>query len=220
MIAAELISGKLFPLKKSDSIKIAMEIMNEQNIAMLPVIDQGKHMGYVGTSDIMDVTPQSKSISHYINAQLVSKVFAGMHLFEVIKVFGECNSSTLSVVDEEDNFVGIIAAKELIRKIAEMNSFFEQGSIVILQMGLNDYTLSEISRICEHNDNKILSLFISGPDANRNIQVHIKLSGTEIKSLIATFERFNYTVFASYQSEEDVLGLKFRYDHLMKYLDL
>jgi hypothetical protein len=56
-------------------------------------------------------------------------------------------------------------------------------------------------------------------DAENNVQVSLKYNITDLKYIIATFERFNYqVVFSSQQTDEDDASNK-RYDWLIKYLN-
>lgn len=220
MQAINYISSRLFPLKKTDTIQVALEILNENNVAFLPVVDEGKHLGYICTSDIMDVKPKSKKIADYINTAVAAKIYSNQHLFEVVKVFSEVNSTVISVVDPNEEFVGIITAKDLIRHIASFNGFQEHGSILTLEMGMQDYSLSEIARLVEYNNAKIVNVYLDTDDKAHTLQVHLKLNTRDLKAIIATFERYNYKVLASYFNEDDISGLKTRYDILMKYLDI
>lgn len=220
MVAGQLLSTKLFPLKITDSCGKALDLMNEFDIAFLPVVDNNKHLGYIAASDLLGEDPD-ESILAKTNSAVVSKVYENQHLFDIITIFSEINSSTLSVVDMEDNFIGIISAKELVNKMASLNAFSQHGSIITIEVPANSYSMSEISRIIEYNNAKILSLYVNGvADAPTQLQVNIKLNTTDIKSVVATFERYGYPIVASFFRENDSEDMKNRFDSLMKYLDI
>lgn len=220
MIAKQLLSQRLFPLKITDTCGKALDLMNESDIAFLPVVNGDKHIGYVGVSDLLDADAD-EPIDNYINKAVVSKVHINQHFFEIITIFSEINSSTISVVDDEDKFVGIIAAKELVNKLASINAFSQPGSIITLEVPSISYSLSEISRIIEYNNAKILSLYVNTvEDAPAQLQISIKLNTSDIKSVLATFERYGYPIVASYFREVDDDSLNDRYNSLMKFLDI
>lgn len=220
MLANQLVSSKFFPLKITDTCGKALDILNEFDIAYLPVIDGSKHIGYLAVSDILG-RDEEKTIEPYINKEVVSKVYPHQHLFEVIRTFSEISSPTLSLVDEEDNFMGIITAQELLEKLASLTAISQPGSILTLEVSANNYTLSEISRIVEYNDAKILALYVSANvETPTRVQVTIKLNTTAIKSVVAAFERYGYQIVASYTGNTDTEDLKSRYQSLMKYLDI
>lgn len=220
MIAKQLVSNRLFPLKTSYNCGKALDLLNEFDIAFLPVVDNDKHLGYVSVSDLLDAD-RNEAILAYTNSAVVSKVYEYQHLFDVITLFSEINSSTLSVVDKDDKFIGIISAKELINKMAALNAFSQQGSIITIEVPAISYSLSEISRLIEYNNAKILSLYVNSVENEQTLlQVSIKLNTTDVKSVIAAFERYGYPIVASYFREADSDDLKNRYDSLMKFLDI
>ncbi|KAB2916231.1 MAG: CBS domain-containing protein [Bacteroidetes bacterium] len=220
MLAGQLLSGRLFPLKISDSCGKALDLMNEFDIAFLPVVDGDKHLGYASASDLLDADPDDNILTK-TNSAVVSKVYENQHLFDIITIFSEISSSVVSVVDINDRFLGILSAKELINKMASLNAFSQPGSIITLELPAISYSMSEISRIVEYNNTKILSLYVNTvEDAPAQLQVHIKLNTTDIKSVVATFERYGYTIVASYYREYDTEDMKNRFDSLMKYLDI
>lgn len=220
MLAGQLLSGRLFPLKISDSCGKALDLMNEFDIAFLPVVDGDKHLGYVAASDLLDADSNDNILTK-TNSAVVSKVYENQHLFDIITIFSEISSSVVSVVDINDRFIGILSAKELINKMASLNAFSQPGSIITLELPAISYSMSEISRIVEYNNTKILSLYVNTvAEAPAQLQVHIKLNTTDIKSVVATFERYGYTIVASYYREYDTEDMKNRFDSLMKYLDI
>ncbi|MBI1221594.1 MAG: CBS domain-containing protein [Bacteroidetes bacterium] len=219
MLARDFISNKLIPLKSNDSVQMALELMNEMNVAYLPVVDKEKVMAYVSVGEIMDVKPKSKKLEGLISSHPAARIVESQHLFEVIRLFALIPSTVVAVVDAEDNFVGIISAKELIRQMAHFSGFLEAGGILSLNIGIRDYSLAEIARLVEYNNAKILSVHLQAIEERRRILVHLKLNTTDLKSLVATFERYNYQVVASYSNDEDNGDLKDRYNLLMRYLD-
>jgi acetoin utilization protein AcuB len=107
----------------------------------------------------------------------------------------------------------------LLSHFASSLSVQEPGAIIVLEMSVNDFVLSEIARIVESNDTKILSLFIHSEKDTMQMQVHLKLNKKDVSALIQTFVRFNYTIMAYFDANDDIDDLRKRYDALMKYLN-
>ena len=79
--------------------------------------------------------------------------------------------------------------------------------------------MSEISRLVESNDAKVLySDIISIPDSEK-IKVTIKLNKTDLTRIIQTFNRFGYTITASFHKNEYEEDLRKRYDGFLRYLN-
>lgn len=219
MLAEEILSNKLFPLKPTDSVKMALELMHEMNVAYLPVVEGVNLVGYISLSELMDVKSKTTKIGALLPVGLPPSIPGNQHLFEVIRVFANIPSTTLAVVNSEGEFTGIISAKELVRQMASFSGFLEAGSVISLEMGVRDYSLSEIARIVEYNNAKVLGVHLQASEKDRQILVHLKLNTSDLKSLVATFERYNYRVIASYYNEDDQGALRDRYNLLMRFLD-
>jgi hypothetical protein len=113
-----------------------------------------------------------------------------------------------------------VTLEDTLKFFAQTASFTESGSIIVLEVTKHDYALSNIARIAESENVIILSLFItSRPDSSR-LDVTLKLNSQNSRNLLATFERHNYTVKASFNEVEYLDSLKERYDGLMTYLNV
>ena len=94
------------------------------------------------------------------------------------------------------------------------------GGILVLEQHQNDYSITQIAQIIESNDAKILSLYIRSPEDSMKVEVIIKINRTELASIIQTFERFNYTIKASFMDEDDMDSYySSRFDSFMRYLN-
>ena len=97
----------------------------------------------------------------------------------------------------------------------------QPGGIIILELNVNDYTLTEIAQIVEGNDAKILSMYVSSPEESMLMNVTLKINTTDITSIIQTFNRYNYKIKASYMESDELESLlQNRYDEFMKYLSI
>jgi len=79
--------------------------------------------------------------------------------------------------------------------------------------------MSEIARIIEESNAKILSSYITSVPDSTKMELTIKVNKNEIDGIISDFERFEYKIMASYQesgSQEDMMQ---RYESLMRYLN-
>jgi len=95
------------------------------------------------------------------------------------------------------------------------------GSVIVLEMNANDYSLAHIARIVEDNDAKILSSHVTSVPNSFKIEVTLRINQTDLTSIIQSFQRFDYTIKASFQGsnrQDDVL--RKNYDHFMLYLNV
>ena len=101
-----------------------------------------------------------------------------------------------------------------------MLSLDKQGGLIILEMSINDYSLTEIANIVESNNVKVLNMVVMNHPESTLIDVVLKLNTNEPGGVIQTFERYDYQVKAVIDEEFDKDELKERYNSLMKYLNI
>jgi hypothetical protein len=125
------------------------------------------------------------------------------------------------VLEDDKKYLGLITQTDLLHKVADFSALKNPGSIIELEFNFNDYSLSEIARIVEGNNAKILGLYISSPADSMKMNITIKLNTTEITSILQTFNRFNYEIKGSFQQNDDMESLLHnRYELFMKYLSI
>lgn len=96
-----------------------------------------------------------------------------------------------------------------------------ENSIIILEVPLIDYTLTEIARIVESNNVHIMALNTTPMSGGEDLLVSLKLDTDDITPLLRSFERFNYNVAYYFMKEGEVTDTqKNRLDELMYYLEM
>ena len=101
-----------------------------------------------------------------------------------------------------------------------MSAIEENGGLIILELNINDYSLAEIGQIVESNDSKVLSSYVTSHSDSTKLELTIKINKTNIADIIQTFNRYGYTVKASYQDSDYSDDMKDRLDYLMNYLKI
>jgi acetoin utilization protein AcuB len=115
---------------------------------------------------------------------------------------------------------GVVTQEDLLNYFATTFSFTEPGSILVLEINKRDYSLAEVARIVESENAVILSTFITSRPESLKMEVTIKINLQNIQPIIATFQRFDYLIKASFNEAEYMDSLKDRYDSLMTYLNI
>ncbi|HRG60187.1 MAG TPA: CBS domain-containing protein [Bacteroidia bacterium] len=220
MYARELISDDIPPLKTSDTGERALAWMDEFRVSHLPIVNNVDFLGLISESDILDFNSASEPIGgHSLNLSR-PYVFDYQHTYDVLKVMSSLKLTVIPVLNDKDQYLGLIHLSTLLQHFAEMASMKESGGLLILELNLHDYSLSEIARIVESNDAKILSLYISSHIDSTKLEVTIKINRTDLSSIIQTFNRYNYIIKASFHQSEYVDDLKDRFDSFMSFLNI
>lgn len=105
------------------------------------------------------------------------------------------------------------------------NNFLElsstEDSMVVIEVPLIDYSLTDIARIVESNNAHVMSLFVLPIADGNTLIISIKLNLIDVSPVLMSFERFNYKVLY-YKMKEGVVTdtHKERLDELLYYLDM
>jgi len=220
MIAKDLISGAVLPLKASDTGLIAMHWFDEFRVSHLPVVGDSQLIGLISEDDIFAAGSFEEPIWNFqLQLQNVS-ILQTRHIYEAMKLFADYKLTTLPVIDEKGLYLGVITLADLVEKMAATAAVSNPGGILVLELNANDYSLVEVSRIIEENDTKILSLYVSSPADSTRLELTLKLNRIDIQPVIQSFIRHDYTIKASFFESDYFDNLRERYDLLMTYLNV
>jgi acetoin utilization protein AcuB len=220
MLAKELITDEVPPLKPTDNAQKVLHWMEDFHITHLPVVDKREFVGMVSYADVLDLNDTEKTIGESNITMLKAFVKEDFHVFDVLKVFSNYNISAVAVVGNDEKYAGVITNNSLIHKIANMPFVHEPGGIIILEMNTRDYSLSQIAQIIEGNDAKVLNMHINAHPDTTKIEVTLKVNKEELSPILQTFTRYNYTVKATFHQQNFNDDLKRRYDQFIHFLNI
>ena len=221
MVAIDLISDLIPPLKTSDTGQTALNWMETFRISHLPIVNNQDFLGLISDSDIYDMNQPEEPIGNHELTLLKPYVEDNQHLFEVIGLAARLKLTVIPVLDNQNHYKGVITTNDLIRHIAGISSMDQPGGIIVLEMIERDYSLSQISQIIESNNAKVLSMYITSPSESTRLEVTLKVNTTDLLAVIRTFERYNYDV-KTWITTNDSLDRFYseRFDLFMKYLNM
>jgi acetoin utilization protein AcuB len=218
MIAQQLISDVIPPLKTSDTIQKVLERMAEFRVNHLPIVNENQVLGLVSDEDLIEVQDYESPVGSVKLSISNACVNQAQHIYDVIRIFAEKRLTLLPVVDEHKNYLGVISINSIVEYIANLTSVKEPGGIIVIEINNRDNSLAHISQIVESNNAQVLSSYITSfPDSTR-LEITLKLNRTDISAIVASFLRYDYTVVATYNDLKADAGSSDRYDQLMNYL--
>lgn len=220
MQANELISSSIITISPESHGEEVLKNMDELKITHLPVVNKNTYFGLISENEILDWESSNELIKDHIYTLASPHVFESQHLFDIIKVLEENSLSIVPVLNKKNEYLGAISNKKLLYTIAKSSSVKSIGSIIVLEINQNDYNMTEISRIIESNNTKILSSYITSITESTKIELTLKLNKTDIKDVINDLERFKYKLMASFSESSDHSYFVDRYEMLMRYLKL
>ncbi len=219
MVAENLISSAVLPLRTSDTGKLAIASMENFNVRHLPIVNDRQLLGVVSEDDLL-IHNSNEPIGSYTLSLIRPYVKKSDHLYEVMRLLAEHHLTIIPVVDEEGNYLGVVSLEDVLNYFAKTAAFSEAGSIIVLEFQLRSYSLAEIARLVEAEGASILSTFVTSHPDSSTVEVTLKINRQDIHSILNAFDRFGYEVKASFNEEEYLDALQERYDALMSYLSI
>ena len=217
--ASELISSSVVSLHPDDNGEKALSLMDDLRASHLPVVRNKFYLGLISENEILEWVSTDELIEKHLPNLMAPHVLGSQHLFDIIEIL-EVNSLTVvPVLNKNKKYLGAISNRKLLYTIAKSSAVQSMGGVFVLEINQNDYSMSEIARIIEDSNAKILSSYITSVPNSTKMELTIKVNKNEIDGIISDFERFEYKIMASYQesgSQEDMMQ---RYESLMRYLN-
>ena len=221
MIAEDLVNHMIPPLKETDDAHKAIVWMEEFRCNYMPVVDDGKLMGFLSEEIILEANDIEKRVKDFDLAGVNCYVHLDTHFYDILKVATDNKLPMVAVLNEDESYCGVITVQDTLTSFAQTAAVQLPGGILVLSMNHIDYSLAEISRLIEENHAKILSSILKeDPLDNGKIRLTLKINQLDLSRVVATLERFGYRVIGRYQESRPVGDEKERIDMLLRYLDI
>ncbi len=220
MIAKDLITRDVLPLSPSDTGLTALHWFDEFKVSHLPIVNGTELIGIITETDIYTANSFEETIANHSLTPINISVIQTQHVYAVIRLFAEYKLTLLPVVDENNNYLGVITMPGLIENLASITSVDNPGGIIVLEMNVNDFSLTEIAQIIESNDARLLSLYMTSQPDSIKSELTLKINKMDIQPILQTFLRYDYTIKASFFESDYTDDLRDRYNMLMNYLNI
>jgi len=129
------------------------------------------------------------------------KVNENQHIYEIVPILAANELGILTVVDEEDNFAGVVDQKQINKLITESLTYRGIGAVIVLRLSDKDFAPSILARWTEENGAKIIGMMVNVTN-DGELLVNLKLNTTMVKNIVATFQRQNYRIEQVYLAED------------------
>ena len=220
MIVKEIISETIPCLKPSDTVSKALNWMETFKITHLPIVLNDDYLGLISETDLLDIDNNKPIIDNKLIINDFS-IIENQHIYNAINIISDNKLSLLPVLNIDNKYIGYIVLQDLLIALKKITSIEEIGSVVILEIAQNDYTLTEIANIVESENIKIISLHTTTDTKTQNLNITLKFNTDEVLPIIKSLERYNYNIKAVFsnnkQSDEFYND---RLDELLFYLNI
>ena len=221
MIAQNLLSEVVPPLRLTDSGQKALNWMEIFRISHLPVVEGKRLVGLISDKIIYDLNIVDKPVGDYSDHLLSPHIHTNQHIYEVFNAISVLKLSAVPVLDLYDQYCGVITVFDLAQKFADLVAVHEPGGVIVLELNAIDYSLSQIAQIVEGNDAKILSFYISPEVESTRMTVTLKINVVDLSAIIQTFVRYDYNIIAVYMDDSVIKNMyDDRLDQLMRFMNI
>jgi acetoin utilization protein AcuB len=221
MLVSDVIQRTLEPVSPETLLVDIFPERLPENLHFLPVVEGESFIGFLPLTDLeidLDLHEKVKECDLETTNQSVSP---NQHIFEVLVVFQKAALPVLPVLSEASRYEGIIQLDNVLTAIAESYAFQTEGGILVLSVKAIDYSLSEISRLVEANQGKVLAAIVEAdPFTHEKMLVHLKINLPDLSRVISTFERYEYHILEVHHKSEVISLDQDRLAQLLKYLGI
>lgn len=220
MLAGDLITDEIPPLKMTDTVELALDWMEQFKVSHLAVVNNRELIGLVSETDLLDYEYPEQEISASKLHLMRPAIHYYQHTYDLLRLMSSLNLTLIPVIDEKELYKGCITLQGIVQNLSNMASVQDPGGVIVLEMNQNDYSVTHIGNIIEGNEAKILSLHVSSQPESTRIEVTIKVNRENLGPIIQTFNRYNYVVKATFQHGDYNKGLDDRLDEFMHFLNI
>lgn len=202
----------------TETLKKVIRFFGETTYSHVAVTQNGLYVGLLSENDQACFEPDkkieacSKELEHFF-------VTTNTVWLEVLELFSRNETNILPVLDENQSIIGYYTLEDIVDLFIDTPFCKEPGAILVVAVGIKDYSFSEIAQIVESNNARLLGAFITDSQ-NDVVQITLKIGTQNLNEVIQTFRRYNYTIVFGNSDDLFMESLKERSDYLEKYLNM
>lgn len=220
MTLLQLIESTIPVLKLNDTVDDALRMMSETHYAKLPLVEAGEYKNLYRESDLLDVEDFDSALADSGIEVFRPSCIVSAHPFDAVKLSIQYNLPVVPILDERQMYVGSVSRAALFNYLGENGGLSEPGGIIVLEMLPRDYVLSQIAKIAENEDVKIINSRAYLNPQSEMLEVTLKMSKVELARVVSALERYDYVVKEVYGDIPTQDDLDDRYRLLMNYLNI
>lgn len=219
MIVENYISNHIIPLKIDDNFDFSLKLMEEGKLSYFPVLDGNIYCGLISDLSLYELENLGEKISDKKDLLKDIFIYNTQTIFEASNIVLGNNLDILPVVDVNKRYLGVLTIATILKVYTMYTAANEQGDVLQLTINYNDLYISEISKIIEGEDVKIINLFVIPIKETTQLRVIIKLNKMGLCRVVKSLERYGYNVeyFTKIPVEDE---MNKNYELLMKYLSI
>ena len=220
MLIGQFLSNADFSIQNADSIQQALEKLQDMLCKELVVLNGDDYIGLVNETILLDAEDDEAPLSSIkINTAPIQLKF-NQHPYDALVMITVYSSTIIPVLDQENKYIGVSTQLDILKAISSIQSQNESGAIIVLAIGLHDFSLSQIAHLVESDNCRILNCATKINLESDNIEVTLKVDKSNINALLNSFLRHNYLILETHNTVAAFDDSADRYQQLMNYINI
>lgn len=214
----EYILNDIKPINVEESFKEVQHVFSNSTYSHVPIKENGAYLGCISEADAYCLD-STKSLVEY--KYLLQGFFVRLNAIwlNVLEAFAVGDTNIMPILDDNNTYVGYYELGDFLSMFNTTPFFSEPGGFIIVEKGINDFSISEVSQIVESNNAKLYGAFVSKIE-NDIAQITVKVGCSSINDIIQTFRRYSYNIVSGHEDDNFLEDLKERSKYLDKYLNI
>ncbi len=206
------------PIDVNTEIRTAQSVFNQLTYTHIPVEKNGHYLGCISENDAY-CFENTKTLGDFQYALEPFHVLSDTNWLDVLEAFAIHKSNIMPVLGNENQYLGYYELGDIMSLFNNTPFLNENGGIIVVEKGIQDYSFSEVCQIVESNGTRIFGVFISEMK-EETVQITLKIGQSGMNSIVQTFRRYNYIVVSHHEEDKFLEDLKERSQYLDKYLNI
>jgi len=186
----------------------------------LPVVENDIYLGMVSEDELYDKNLFEEKMSEF-GVMRSPFVMPTQHILDVLAVATHFSVPIVPVVNADRKYLGAITSQNLMDALAKITNVHSKGAVLVLEMGVHDYSLSEIARIVESENAKLISSYVTEYEDSTRMDVTLVVNMAEISPVVKSLERYGYKVNTFFSGSNKIDDFyRERYELLMNYMKI
>ncbi|MBR5983417.1 MAG: CBS domain-containing protein [Bacteroidales bacterium] len=197
-----------------------LSLMDTFKMSHLPVVENDIYLGMVSEDELYDKNLFEEKLSEF-GVMKTPYVQSTQHILDVLAVATHFSVPIVPVINADRKYLGSVTSQNLLVAVAKITNVQSKGAVLVLEMGVHDYSMSEIARIVESENAKLISSYVTEYEDSTRIDVTLVVNMAEISPVVKSLERYGYKVNTFFSGSNKIDDFyRERYELLMNYMKI
>lgn len=215
---SQLRNDKLQSFELGQPISSLKSFFEQSNYSHAALTEQGV---FVGCIPNYVLTPYESAISIEALLEEVEhfSVNEGAYWLEALEATLRAEADIVPVLDADQRFLGYYLLEDLELFLARTPFLSEGGSVLVLSVQKEAYSLGQLTQILERNNARVLGV-LQTADYGARIEITVKLVSESLQTLLSELRRYDFSIEKALNEDLFAEQLRERSAYFEKFLNL